>query len=125
MEDEVVSRLDAIEGLLVRHLTVDVEQSEKTKHWHLKKEVTVAHLISSAAIITVVIASWFTLTNTVDALDARTLNITDTRVAGIEDHVEVVDDYMRENFGTINRSLITINGKLDVLEERTIENRPR
>jgi|Cruoilmetagenom7_1024161.scaffolds.fasta_scaffold09569_3 hypothetical protein len=117
------SRLDAIEKLLVAHLEVDRGIAFKGAHWHLKKEVTVAHILSSFGIIAIGIGSWFSLTSAVEALDTRTVTITEARVSGVESDVKNLDGYMREHLGGINISLIAINRKLDVLEERTVENR--
>jgi len=79
--------------------------------------------LSSFGIIAIGIGSWFSLTSAVEALDTRTVTITEARVSGVESDVKNLDGYMREHLGGINISLIAINRKLDVLEERTVENR--
>lgn len=123
MDKETHSRLDTIESLLLQHLQVDKKSMEAAKHWHLKKEVTVAHILSTIGIVGIALASWFSLSSAVAALDTRTENITESRIAVVESELHSSAEYMRENFRSINGSLEVINSKLDILEERSVENR--
>lgn len=122
-QDTVTDRLNTIEALLTRHLQLDKEVVEEQRHWHLKKEVTVAHILSTIGIVGIALASWFSLSAAVAAIDTRTENITESRIAVVESELHSSAEYMRENFRSINTSLATINTKLDTLEERSIENR--
>jgi hypothetical protein len=122
-DDQITDRLDTIEALLTRHLKLDKEVVEQERHWHLKKEVTVAHILTSVGIISILVASWFSLSAAVAALDVRTQNITESRMSVVEAQIDSSNGYMRENFREINSSLALINSKLDRVEERTIENR--
>ncbi len=122
-DDQITDRLDTIEALLTRHLKLDKEVVEQERHWHLKKEVTVAHILTSVGIISILVASWFSLSAAVAALDVRTQNITESRMSVVESQIDSSNEYMRENFREINSSLALINSKLDRVEERTIENR--
>ena len=122
-EDTVQDRLDTIEALLTRHLKLDKEVVETQRHWHLKKEVTVAHILSTIGIVGIALASWFSLSAAVAAIDTRTENITESRIAVVESELHSSAQYMRDNFRSINGSLEVINSKLDILEERSVENR--
>jgi 16S rRNA G1207 methylase RsmC len=122
-EDTLQDRLDTIEALLTRHLQLDKEVVETQKHWHLKKEVTVAHILSTIGIVGIALASWFSLSAAVAAIDTRTENITESRIAIVESELQNSAEYMRDNFRSINGSLAAINSKLDILEERSVENR--
>ena len=123
MDDDLISRLDSIEALLVGHIQTTSKVDEAGKHWHVKKEVTVAHILSTGGVLALLVVSWFTLTSTVEAIDTRTLNITEARIGSVEQHVETLDTYMRDEVGAINTSLGDINTKLGDLAERTVENR--
>lgn len=122
-DDQLTDRLDTIEALLTRHLSLDKEVVEQERHWHLKKEVTVAHILTSVGIVAIMLGSWFSLSAAVAALDTRTENITESRMSVVESQIGSSDAYMRENFRNINSSLALINSKLDRVEERSIENR--
>ena len=123
MDDDMISRLDSIEALLVGHIKNTATTADEGRHWHVKKEVTVAHILSTCGVLALLVVSWFTLTSTVDAIDTRTLNITEARIGSVEQHVDTLDAFMRDNVTTINTSLTGINTKLGELSERTVENR--
>lgn len=123
MDDDLLGRLDSIEGLLVTHIKDSRDKDIEVAHWHVKKEVTVAHILSTLGVLALLVVSWFTLTSTVQAIDTRTLNITEARIGSVEQHVETLDTYMRDEVGAINTSLGAINTKLGDLAERTVENR--
>ena len=123
MDDDLLSRLDTIEGLLVTHIKDSRDKDTEVAHWHVKKEVTVAHILSTLGVLALLIVSWFTLTSTVQAIDTRTLNITEARIGSVEQHVDTLEVFMRDNVSTINTSLTGINTKLGELAERTVENR--
>lgn len=119
----MISRLDSIEALLVGHIKSTAAADDVGRHWHVKKEVTVAHILSTCGVLGLLVVSWFTLTSTVEAIDTRTLNITEARIGSVEQHVDTLDTFMRDNVTTINTSLTGINTKLGELAERTVENR--
>jgi hypothetical protein len=122
-EEMLAGRLDTIEHLLVQHLKIDKQIAGQQDTWHLKKEVTVAHILTSIGVVALVIASWYSLSGAVAAIDNRTATITNARMTRVELQVENTAASMREGFQSINENLGAINGKLDVLEERSIENR--
>jgi hypothetical protein len=123
--EDLQNQLRRIEELMSHHVALEKQVAAQDSVWHLKKEVTVAHVLSTVGIVGLVITSWFSLSASVAAIEMRTEKITDSRVSVVEAEVEASTEYMRENFRTINSSLAVINQKLDTLEERSIENRPR
>jgi hypothetical protein len=123
--EDLQNQLRRIEELMSHHVALEQQVAAQDSVWHLKKEVTVAHVLSTIGIVGLVLTSWFSLSASVAAIEMRTEKITDSRVSVVEAEVEASTEYMRENFRTINSSLAVINQKLDTLEERSIENRPR
>ena len=53
--------LHRIEKMLIE------QHAQNGNHWHIKKEVTVAHLLSTIGVVGLVVASWFSLSAAVRA----------------------------------------------------------
>ena len=90
----------------------------KNQHWHLKKEVTVAHILSSIGLVGMLIAAWFSLQAAVAAVDHRTENVTDARMTAIERDVQSVQRQLNTSLLDIKTELRSINDKLDDKQDR-------
>lgn len=84
----------------------------KSEHWHLKKEVTVAHILSSIGVVGMLIAAWFSLQAAVGTLEARTVNVTDARMTAIERDVAAQQRQLSNNMIDIKTELRSINSRL-------------
>ena len=104
-------RFDRLEQLLV-------SSNGGNGHWHLKKEVTVAHILSSVAVIALVITAWYSLSGTVDALAQKTEFLSDARITAIETKQELNDEHVKTALTTIAMELRLINEKLDGKADR-------
>lgn len=100
-------RLEAIESLLREEFTA------RDKHWHLKKEVTVAHILSTFGMVSLVLASWFSLTAAVEAVETRTSSITDGRIVAIEQKIEALNRQVNSSLGRIETKLTRLEDKFD------------
>lgn len=103
--------LDRIEKMLVAI-------HEGGGHWHLKKEVTVAHILSTFAFLALLIASWYSLSGAVDAIAQRTENITDARMTAVETRQDMNEDHVQKSLDSIAMELRDINAKLDDKADR-------
>jgi hypothetical protein len=97
----------------------------KNQHWHLKKEVTVAHILSSIGMVAILVAAWFSLTAAVNAIDVRTVNITDARVTALETNVRNISITTNSSLLEIKTELRSINEKLDHKVDRTWKHNDR
>ena len=98
--------LDRIEQLLVA-------ANGGAGHWHLKKEVTVAHILSSLGFLALLITGWYSLSGTVDAINQRTENITDARMTAVETRQDMTETHVESALDNITVELRMINEKLD------------
>jgi hypothetical protein len=90
----------------------------KNQHWHLKKEVTVAHILSSLGVLGLVVTAWFSLQAAVATLDQRTFNVTDARISIIERDVHAIQRQVNSSLMEIKTELRSINDKLDDKADR-------
>ncbi len=109
-KDESI-RFDRLEHLLVAG-------NGGNGHWHLKKEVTVAHILSSLAVIALVVTAWYSLSGTVDALAQKTEHLSDARITAVETKQELNDAHVNASLSDIATELRLINEKLDGKADR-------
>ena len=111
MTKDETARFDRLERLLV-------SSNGGNGHWHLKKEVTVAHILSSIAAIALILTAWYSLSGTVDALAKKTENLSDARITAVETKQELNDVHVQQALDTIGTELRLINEKLDGKADR-------
>lgn len=82
--------------------------------WHIKKEISVGHMISTATLFVAMVFAWDNLGDRVDRLETRTQNLeqTDNRQS----------DRMEKLQQSINGKLTKIDEKVDRLIDRMLDN---
>ena len=109
-KDEAV-RFDRLEQLLVN-------SNGGNGHWHLKKEVTVAHILSSVAAISLIVVAWYSLSGAVDALAQKTEHLSDARITAVETKQDLNETHVQNSLDNIATELRLINEKLDGKADR-------
>lgn len=99
--------LHRIEKMLIE------QRAQNGNHWHIKKEVTVAHLLSTIGVVGLVVASWFSLSAAVDTLQAQTENVSEARLVGLEARVESDEAFVQGTLNDIKIELRDMNSRLD------------
>lgn len=106
MNNDEALRLERIEQLLI-------SSGGGNGHWHLKKEVTVAHILSTFGFLGLLIAAWYSLSGAVEVIAVRTENLTDARMTAVETKQDLNDTHVQQALDNIASELRLINEKLD------------
>lgn len=119
MTKDEKARFDRIEDLLMACVQGPVLKDKSgNAHWHLKKEVTIAHILSTVVGVAIIVTAWYSLSGAVDVLAAQTKNVTDARMVAVETKVDLTDTNVQRSLDAINSELRTINDKLDAKADR-------
>lgn len=114
----LAEKMEHIEGLMVHKHREDA-------HWHLKKEVTVAHLLTSIGAIALVVAAWFSMNAAISSIDQRTAEIDDARITRLETTLTNMDRQMSNSLRDIKSELRDLNHSLDDHIFDNMPNAPR
>ena len=85
-----------------------------TEHWHVKREITAGHMVSTLMLAGALIVAWDDMGDKIDltTLQIETIQVNDARQ---DENRQQIRQEMKEE-------LKAINGKLDRLIEREINN---
>ena len=106
-DDLAQESLQRIESLLTE------QNAQNDNHWHVKKEVTVAHILSTIGIVGLVVASWFSLSAAVASLQDRTANVTEARLVKVETRLTDGETAVNGTLTDIKDELKTMNSRLN------------
>ena len=101
------NQLHRIEALLIK------QHAENGNHWHVKKEVTVAHILSTIGVVGLVVASWFSLSAAVAGLQAQTENVSEARLVAVETRLTGGESHTTVVLNDIKTELRSMNKRLD------------
>jgi hypothetical protein len=106
-------RLARIENLLT------IQVNGHNEHWHVKKEVTVAHILTTLGAIVLILTAWFSVRGDVQSLQSAIAHpVSDARVTSVERDVVNMRSTYENTFTEIKTELRSINDKLDEKEDR-------
>ena len=105
-EQQMDEKLETIEALLL-------EARASDRRWHMKKEVTVSHILSTMGMLGLIIAGWYSLQNAVASVEARTAHVSDARITAIEANVQSLQRQVTSSLVDIKVELRRINDRLD------------
>jgi hypothetical protein len=100
-------QLHRIEALLIK------QHAENGNHWHVKKEVTVAHILSTIGVVGLVVASWFSLSAAVAGLQAQTENVSEARLVAVETRLTDSELHTTVVLNDIKIELRSMNSRLN------------
>ena len=100
-------QLHRIEALLIK------QHAENGNHGHVKKEVTVAHILSTIGVVGLVVASWFSLSAAVAGLQAQTQNVSEARLVAVETRLTDGEMFVNTTLTDIKTELRTMNKRLN------------
>ena len=119
MNKDDKDRFDRIEDLLMACVQgPQLIDKNGNGHWHLKKEVTIAHILSSLAVVGLILTAWYSLSGAVDVLAAQTKNVTEARIVAVETKIDLTDTNVQRSLDSITTELRIINEKLDAKADR-------